>query len=295
MKALGRLALLCLLAGALPGRETLRLPWVFSDEPDLSADFAFEPGAGGKTQVTLELGGRFAGFGLPSGASRAPRLEILAEITAPSELERAVGSVSGVVDLAEVLTEYGLSFARQHFREGSSLVYKASLGTELAPGDYNVRVQLKDEGLGVDSWRTLHLIVPSLDPAQWQLGDLKFITAVGKRLNGKGKEERVLDANPWRQVGAKLGWDLMVAYSDLGPRPGGALKRRASIRRLRGDGAELWRDDSPPPAKRRDQVWILRLSEDELKPWKAGTYLLEVELSAGGRSVKAAKTFEVLP
>lgn len=295
MKALALGLILGLGAAPLAARETLRLPWVFSDEPDLSVDFGFEPGAEGLTALTLELGGRFAGFGLPSGASRAPRLQIAAEVTAPSELSRDIAQLSTVVDLSTVLTEYGLGFAKQHFREGSPLVYKATLHTPLRPGDYNVRLRITDPELRVDSERTLHLIVPAMDAAQWQLGDLKFITAVGKRLDEKGKEQRVLDANPWRQVGGKLGWDLLVAYSDLGPRPAGTLKRRSSIRRLRGDGAVVWRDDSAPAPKKREQVWLLRLPEAEVKAWPAGVYLLEVELQAGSSVVRASKTFEVLP
>lgn len=292
------LACLCLAGALSPGlaaRESLRLPWVFSDEPDLCADFGFEPGSGGSTKVNLELGGRFAGFGLASGAGRAPKLSITAEFTAPSELARDVRSLSTVVDLREVLGEYGLSFARQHFKAGSKLVYKASLATELPAGDYNVRLKIEDKALAVESRRTLHLIVPELHADRWQLGDMRFITAVGKRLNKAGKEERVLDPNPWRQVGGGLGWDLQVAYSDLGPRPAGPLKRHVSIRRLRGDDAPIWMDDSPPPAKSAKQVWLLDLKEPQFLEWKAGVYRLDVALSAGGQTAKAGKTFEILP
>lgn len=295
MKAAAALLLgLCLQAG-LSARESLRLPWVFSDEPDLSADFGFEPGLSGTTQVDMELGGRFAGFGLPAGAARAPKLSITAEFTAPSELDRDVRRLSTQVDLAEVLGEYGLKFSRQAFRSGSTLVYKAGLSTVLPAGDYNVALHIEDKALGVESRRTLHLIVPELHTEQWQLGDLRFITAVGKRLDAKGKEQRVLDPNPWRQVGGDLGWDILVAYSDLGPRPAGKLSRHASIRRLRGQDAPVWSDDSAPPVKRREQVWLLNVPAAEYKRWMAGVYLLEVELKAGGRSVKSSKTFEVLP
>lgn len=295
MKLSGALLLGVLAAAPLAARESLRLPWIFSDEPDLCADFGFEPGKGGSTRVTLDLGGRFAGFGLPGGAAAAPKLELSAEFTAPSELERDVRVLRAKLDLAEVLQEYGLKFERKHFNEGSKLVYKSQLETELPPGDYNVRITVKDPVLSVESRRTLHLIVPSMDAAQWQLGDLKFITAVGKRLDDKGREQRVLDGNPWRQVGGGLGWDILVAYSDLGPRPAAPLKRVVSIRRLRHALEPVWQDVSAPPAKRPDQVWLLRVPEAQLKGWKAGVYLLEVELSAGGRKVKASKTFEVLP
>jgi hypothetical protein len=133
-------------------------------------------------------------------------------------------------------------------------------------------------------------------PAErWQLGDLRLITAVGRSLDAKGREQRVLDPNPWRQVAGRQAWDLLVAYDDLGPRPAGALKRAISIRRLRGDPTPVWRDDSPPPPKKKGQVWLLRVGVDELKAWKAGVYLLELSLSAGGRTVTASKTFEVMP
>lgn len=289
------LGALLALATGLPARETLRLPFVFSDEPDLSADFGFEPGKDGRTRVTLDLGGRFAGFGLPPGAARAPRLEVEAEVTAPTELDRDAATLRTQVDLAEALAGYGLRFERRHFGRNSTLVYKASLDVELPPGDYNVSLRLSDPALSVESRRTLHLLVPALDAKRWQLGDLRFITAVGARLDDKGREQRVLDPNPWRQVGGRLGWDLLVAYSDLGPRPPGVLSRRAQIRRLRGPAEPLWSEQGPPPPKRPEQVWLLRVPEPEIKAWQAGVYLLEVELGAGGRSVKAAKTFEVLP
>jgi hypothetical protein len=285
------------LALALPlgASERLRLPWIFSDEPDLSADFGFEPGAKGATSVDLELGGRFAGFGLPANAASAPKLELSAEFTAPSELERDVRVLKAQLDLAEVLQEYGLHFERRHFSSASKLVYKSSLQTELPPGDYNVRLTLQDRVLGVESRRTLHLIVPAMEGKQWQVGDLKFITAVGKRLDEKGHAQRVLDGNPWRQVGADLGWDLLVAYNDVGPRPKGALKRLATIHRLRGDQTPIWQDPSDPAPKKASQVWLLRVPEAQVKAWKAGIYVLEVELSVGERKVSASKTFEVLP
>lgn len=293
MRTLGLLALLA--AASLAARESLRLPWAFSDEPDLVADFGFEPAPEGRVRVTLALGGRFAGFGLPRGAKRAPRLDIRAEFVAPSDLEREVRALTTQVDLADVLKEYGLGFSRSHFGETSRLVYKTSLETDLAPGDYNVSLRVADPALGVDSRRTLHLIVPELEAGRWQLGDLKFLTAVGQSLDEQGRTQRVLDPNPWRQVGGALGWDLLVAYSDRGPRPAGRLKRRLVIRRLRGDTEPVWRWEDQAPAKRPEQVWLLKLSEADFRTWKAGVYLLEVELSAGGRKIGASKTFEILP
>lgn len=286
---------LALAAAPLGARESLRLPWAFSDEPDLCADFGFMPGHKGNTVVEMSLGGRFAHFGLPKDAKRAPRLAINCEFSAPSELERSARSMKAVVDLAQVLEEYGLKFDRGQFGSSSRLVYKTDLSTELAPGDYNVRITIKDEELQIESRRTLHLIVPDLETKTWQLSDLKFITAVGKRLDDKGKEHRVLDPNPWRQVGADLGWDLMLAYSDLGPRPPGALTRTHRVRQLRGDEAVMWEETGPAPKKKGEQVWLIRVPEKTASDWKGGVYVMEVELKSGDRVAKASKTFEVLP
>ena len=291
----GILAVLLLVAAAAPARESLRLPWVFSDEPDLCADFGFSPGQGGKTAVQLVLGGRFAHFGLPSHAPRAPRLDIHCEFNAPSELEHSAVALDQKLDLADVLKEYGKDFSPGEFGSSSSMVYKAELGTELAPGDYNVRIMISDVALAVESRRTLHVIVPALDSTAWQLDDLRFITAVGKRLDARGREQRVLDPNPWRQVGGDLGWDLLLAYGDRGPRPGQSLQRRHWVRRLRGDQAVVWQEAGEAPKKKAEQVWLLRVPEGELKRWKAGVYVLEVELQSGKQVIRSSKTFEVLP
>jgi hypothetical protein len=282
-------------SGPLGAWERLRLPWVFSDEPDLNADFSYTPMEDGRTQVSLDLGGRFAGFGLVKNATRAPKLAIEGEFTALSALEGIPVKVSTTVDLADTLQEYGVKFSRDDFSASSSFLYKAHVGTALPPGDYNVSIRIQDLGQGIDSRRSLHLIVPRLDPARWAVGDLKFITAVGKRLDEKGREERVLDPNPWRQVGGKLGWDLLLAYSDRGPRPGGKLLRRHSIQRLRGDSAPIWQESGEAPPKKASQVWLIRVPEAQVKAWQPGTYLLKVELSAGNSKAEASKTFEVLP
>ncbi len=296
MKALALMAAL-LVAGESPllAWEQLRLPWVFSDEPDLNADFGFSPGPEGRTAVEVSLGGRFAAFGLPKGAARAPRLIVEAEFLAPGSLEVAATGVTGTVDLADVLKEYGEVFHRKHFAKASAFVYKSEMSVALAPGDYNVALRVHDPVLGIDSHRTLHLIVPALDPGRWAIGDLKFIHAVGKRLDEKGREQRVLDLNPWRQVAGRTHGDLMVAYSDRGQRPGSNLKRKQSIRRLRGEAEPVWRQEDMPPAKRAEQVWILQVPEARVRTWPAGVYVLKVELSAGGQSTEASKTFEVLP
>ena len=294
-----RLALLALvLAGvsATAGaRENLRLPWVFSDQPDLTADLGFSPAAGpGKTHVDLVLGGRFAHFGLPSGAVRAPQLDITCSFTDPSRLERSAVTLATRADLELFLAGYGLRFAPRWFGSDSPLLYKAELETDLAPGDYNLSLAMQDKGMGIDSRRTLHVIVPELAAGQWQVGDLRFITAVGKQLDAKGREQRLLDPNPWRQVGGALGWDLLVAYADLGPRPAGVLSRVHRVRRLRS-GDLVWQEAGPAPAKRGGQVWLVRVPEATVRQWKGGIYQLEVELSAGGRTVTSSKTFEVLP
>ena len=286
---------LALLAAPAGARESLRLPWVFSDQLDLCADFSFSAGHSGKTAIAIDLGGKFANFGLPARAARAPRLDITCEFTAPSELEKDTSRLKEVLDLADVLRDYGLTFSPSRFGESSKLVYKAELATDLAPGDYNLRITLSDPALEIESRRTLHLIVPSIATGSWQVGDLKFITAVGQTLGKGGRKERVLDPNPWRQVGGGLGLDLLVAYTDSGTRPPGALERTVRIRRLRGDAPPVWQDSTPPPPKRADQVWVLRVPERTLKRWQGGVYLLEVEERCGGTLATAAKTFEVLP
>jgi hypothetical protein len=291
----GLLGMLLLLAAPASARESLRLPWVFSDEPDLCADFGFAPGQGGKTAVELVLGGRFAHFGLPHRAPRPPKLDIHCEFTAPSELERSAFTLDSKLDLADVLKEYGKPFTAAQFGSGSKLVYKSELKAELAPGDYNVRIVISDAALGLESRRTLHMIVPSLEAQAWQLDDLKFIVAVGQRLDEKGRVQRVLDPNPWRQVGGDLGWDLMLAYSDRGPRPGGRLLRTHRVRRLRGDEAVIWEQSGEAPKKKASQVWLLQVPEATVKAWKAGVYLLEVELQSGKQVIRSSKTFEVLP
>jgi hypothetical protein len=283
------------LGAGLPARDELRLPWVFSDEPDLSADFGFVPEKDGKVRVDVNLGGRFAGFGLSLSATRAPQLTITGEFSPLGSLDSAPLVVRTNVDLAETLAEYGRHFDRSYFGSSSPYLYKADLSVVLSPGDYNVSISLKDEGLSFESHRSLHLIVPELDAKQWALGDLKFITAVGKSLDAKGHEHRLLDPNPWRQVGGNLGWDLLLAYNDLGPRPAGKLTRRYSVQRLRGDAAPIWQDAGDAPAKKAQQVWLIRVPEATVKTWQAGVYLLRVELWAGASKIESSKTFEVLP
>ena len=118
----GALALALLLAGgSAQARESLRLPWVFSDEPDLAADFGFSPGAAGKTRVHLALGGRFAHFGLPRGAARAPKLAFTVEFKAPSDLEGAVSVLRTDLDLADVLGATATPWAFQGVAVGLAL------------------------------------------------------------------------------------------------------------------------------------------------------------------------------
>jgi hypothetical protein len=244
--------------------------------------------------VDLALGGRFANFGLPNGALRAPQLDITCAFTDPSRLERSAVTLRTRADLELFLQGYGLRFARRWFGSDSPLLYKAEMETDLPPGDYNLSLAMQDAGIGFESHRTLHVIVPELAAGQWQVGDLRFITGVGKQLDAKGREQRLLDPNPWREVGGKLGWDLLVAYADLGPRPAGPLTRVHRVRRLRS-GQVLWQESGPAPDKKASQVWLIRVPEPAFQRWKGGIYQLEVELKAGNRSVTSSKTFEVLP
>jgi hypothetical protein len=291
MLALGLLAA----TAPLGAWESLRLPWIFSDDPDLSADFGFSPGKDGKTHVELVIGGRFAGFQLPRGAARSPRLSVVCEFNDPGALEAKPEIVSTVLDLEDVLKEYGVGFSKGAFKKGSRYVYKAELALDLAPGDYNVSIALDDRDLDLHSRRTLHMFVPAPKLDRWAVGDLKFISAVGKRLDAKGREQRVLDPNPWRQVGGPQDWDLLVAYRDLGPRPGGKLMRRHSVQRLRGGGPAVFTEESEAPPKQASQVWLVRVPADKARQWQAGTYTLKVELWSGAQKVEGIKTFQVLP
>jgi hypothetical protein len=178
-------------------------------------------------------------------------------------------------------------------------VYKAELRILLAPGDYNVSVDLKDPELEVASRRTLHLIVPAMDMSRWALSDLKFITGVGEALDAKGQPRRVLDPDPWRQTSADASWPLTVAYSDLGPRPAGRLERRHWIDRLRDeDPSPAWAEEGPAPSKKKGQSWLLSPPPKVLAGLRPGVYVLHTRLWAGGDkagAIESSKTFEVLP
>jgi hypothetical protein len=273
----------------------LRLPWVFSDEPDLSADFWFAPGAAGKTAVAVELGGRFAGYPLGGERTSAPVVGFRCSFVDPTALDRAAEVLTGKVDLGEVLQEYALPFSAARFSASSDLVYKSELACELTPSDYNVEIVVSDPARGIERRRPLHLIVPEFRENGWQTGDLRFLTGAGYTLAEDGSRKLALDPNPWRQVGGGLKWDLLAAYTDRGPRPGGPLIQTHRIRRLRGDPRPLWSESGPAPEKRADQVWLVRVPEKTVAAWKGGIYVLEVELRCGGRSVRSSRTFEVLP
>jgi hypothetical protein len=269
--------------------ETLRLPWIFSDRPELSADFNFSPGSKGGTRVELSLGGRFSRFGLPWGAARPPILGLLCEFVDPGRLVGKVAALKGRIDLGQVLRESGLDFSPSRFKSSSPLLYKAEFSTELAPGDYNVALSLEDKELSISGRRTLHVIVPAME--RKGIGDLKFCMAVGKELDSRGKERRVLDPNPFRQVGGREAWPLIVAYDAFGAAGAQGAKRRVSIRRLRGDDADAWSAVDRLPARKAGQWFISQPPEQALAGLRPGVHVFSVEI--GG--MKASKTFEVLP
>ncbi len=276
--------------------DTLRLPWIFSDEPALAADFNFSPGRNGETQVQICLGGFFKDFGLPKGAARAPQLEVLIEFLAPGAL-RPLRSTHSSLDLIEALKEYQKPFSRSIFKASSDLVYKNDQRVSLPPGDYNVTVDLRDEELSIQSRRTLHVIVPDLASGASGLGDLKFCLGLGERLDAQGRVKRWIDPNPWRQVSFKRGWDLIVAY-DFAPAMNGSWRREVRVRRLRGnDEAVLSRQDALP-LKNPGQYWITQIPTEEFKVWMEGVYVLEIDLwprKNRAALVSSSKTFEVLP
>jgi hypothetical protein len=282
----------------LPGQalHTLRLPWIFSDRPEITADFNFSPAPAGRTKVELSLGGRFAKFGLPRGAARAPQLAIHCEFISPGELVGRVTHVDGRADLAEVLVGYGAPFARQAFSASSPYVFKTEFLATLAPGDYNVVVAIEDKELSIFSRRTLHVIVPALSSG---LGDLKFCLGVGEALDPSGKPARILDPNPWRQVGGASHWGLIVAYDLYGPAPAPGSLRRHSIWRLRGDNDEpLWSEEAPLPPKKRGQLYLAQPPAKALAVLERGIYVFKVEIWHPGwpeAIQSASKTFEVLP
>lgn len=288
---------LLLLSVSLSARDSLRLPWVFSDQPELVADFNFGPGKGGQTRVELSLGGRFSRFKLPRGAARAPRLEIQAAFLAPGQLQDIPKTVSTVIDLAETLKEAALVFKPSHFAPGSSLVYKGELSLDLPPGDYNVELSLRDKELGISNLRTLHLIVPTEQVQDWRLSDLRVLLGVGERLDEQGKTRRVMDPNPWREVGGESGWGLIVAYKDLGPRPTGDLLQKHRVRLLRGEEV-AWSQAQAAPVKKAAQSWLVNVPAQTVAAWRPGVYVLEVELSSKSQpqqTIRGSKTFEVQP
>jgi hypothetical protein len=294
-------ALLASRAGAL---EVLRLPWIFSDKPQLTADFNFSPqgrqkASAGLTHVELALGGRFSHFGLPRGAAKAPELTVRCEFVSPGELVSRVATLESKVDLSEVLAESGLKFERRHFSASSRLVFKTEFTVNVAPGDYNVVVSIADKELSIFSSRTLHVIVPDMAASRPALSDLKFCLGVGQELDKQGKPRRVLDSNPWRQVGGRSGWELIVAYSALGPSLGPRLMRRVSVRKLRGEGSEkpLWQEESKAPEKSQEQLYLARVAPKVVQGLNRGIYVLKVELWPENRPLSvlaSSKTFEVL-
>jgi hypothetical protein len=295
IRALALFLLMPLPAGAL---EVLRLPWIFSDRPELTADFNFSPAPGGKTNVELALGGRFSRFGLPNGAARAPILEIRCDFVNPGELVENVAALKTQLDLGEILSTYGASFSESAFSSSSPFVFKTQFKVALKPSDYNIVVSIRDKELSISSSRTLHVIVPAISPSDG-IGDLEFCQGVGESLDAQGRPTRLLDPNPWRQVGGAFKWGIIVAYDTFGAARRPHLWRRHSIWRLRGDNDEpLWQDAGPAPPKKPGQLYIVQVAPELLKGLSPGVYVFKVEFWDKGQATDplvGSKTFEVLP
>ena len=283
----------------LQALEILRLPWIFSDEPEITADFDFGPADAASTRVALALGGRFSHFGLPRGAARAPELDVHCEFVSPGSLVSHVAEMKGEISLSEVLKSSGLQFSRKHFSRSSPYVFKSEFSATVPPGDYNVIVSIEDKELSIASRRTLHVIVPAMSSQQPFLSDLKFCLGVGQALDAQGKLKSVLDPNPWRQVGGASAWELTVAYKTLGAPLQGSLWRRHSIWRLRGAAeSPLWQEESPAPAKKASQFYLARVRPTAIKVLGRGIYVFKVELWPKGQPnaiLSSSKTFEILP
>ncbi len=289
------LGLVLVLSANLGARDGLRLPWVFSDQPELVADFVFSPGLKKMTRVEMLLGGHFSNLKLPKGAARAPRLSVEVKFLAPGQLQDQPKSASALIDLDAVIQSAGLKFESALFSARSKLLYKGELSLDLAPGDYNVEVSVKDESLGIRGNRTLHLIVPEERSNAWGLSDLRVLLGVGERLDEQGKTQRVLDPNPWRELGGGSDWDFIVAYRDVGPRPAGALVQEYSVRRMRAD-EDSWSLIQPAPDKGARQVWLVHVPAQLVATWRPGVYLLTVALRSKSNPkqvVQSSKSFEV--
>jgi hypothetical protein len=159
-------------------------------------------------------------------------------------------------------------------------------------------VSLEDKELSIASSRTLHIIVPSIRDEDG-ISDLKFCLGVGESLGARGKLQRLLDINPWRQIGGVSHWEFIVAYTTLGRFAHNGLMRRHSIWHLRGDtDSPLWSEEEMAPPKKAEQVYLARVPAAAIQKLDSGIYVFRVEYwdpKSPKNVASASKTFEVLP
>ncbi len=292
---------LCLLPlpAALRARQQLNSPAFLKGNPSLSVDFFFSQLPGGRTLAELELGGRFANIRLPKGARRAPRLEVSCAFRPLDGKGQAPLGRAGTCDLGEVLKNAGRSFRASEFGGRSPLTYQAELSLALDPGAYLVELRAADKGLGLSLDRTLRVTVPAFPAEKWYVGDLKFCESIGRTEGAGGVQEPLLTGNPWRLVGRRDGFPLLVAYElkDM-PRDwvGRPLVHRFTVTELYTKKPYTWKHEEERVLGGRDSLEVFAMPPKRLRRFPDGVYLLLVDVfnpaSPGDRG-HSYKSFEV--
>ena len=290
------LILICCFA-TFPARalEHLNPPAYLKGNPALYVDFNFFPGKNGHTRVEADLGGKFSDIRLPPGAGRPPRLRMSCQFEPRYRVAQEPLARGGVVDLARVLAEKNLSFKPGLFGKGASLTFHASIFVELAPAEYLVTIAASDEGLGLQTEKTLRLTVPSPKDADWSLGDLRFCfqPPVG--------EASPAEANPFRQAGKKAGFPLLVTYEVALPPAdwtGNTLLHRFVITRpFKKKQRLVWSADETRPLSRNGSQETFEFPSKNLAKLPKGRYLLLIQVKTGDENSSrrhAFKSFEVV-